>query len=210
MRASNSWDKLTINQFVNINSINESDLDLLDKQIEITAILYNTTPKEIEKLSLPEYKEAVRIIEFMDKPMPTDAKQVFTIHNTKYRFMHEINKWTWGQWISVMDFLQGKTNKELTERMARVLALTCVPMKRTWYGKLKPCEFDGSKVADLEQLFYDNLTMDIANPISVFFYLLFKNSTHALQDYFLSEAKKQTQEAREILESEILKEHLAT
>lgn len=204
MRASNSWDKITISQFVNINNINDSDLDLLDKQTEITAILYNTTTSNIEDLGVNEYKEAVQIIKNLDKPFPTEPKQVFKVNGKTYRFMHEINKWSWGQWISVMELLKDKTHKEVLENLARLLSIVCVPMKRNWRGKLVPCKFDGYKVSEIEQEFYDHLTMDVANPISVFFYALSTNLTVGLQDYFVEVANKKLKEAQEILSSERL------
>lgn len=205
MKVTN-YSQLTISQFVAINRINESDKDLLDKQTEIAAVLHGCNPSEIEALPIEDYKKAVSIGKFFNEPMPTKITQKFKCNGVWYWFAYEINKHSWGQYISYKDLIQNKTQSEILEKTAELLAMFCVPMKRTWYGKLKPTKWDSNKVPHIRQEFYDHLTMDIANPISLFFSTLLTALTESLPEFMeaalMQEIDKNLKEAMELIKEE--------
>lgn len=186
MRIPQSWKDITIRQFLAANEALQATYDdKVDQSIALVSAVTGASEKDI--LSLPR-KELIQIVEQLSflntvDSISTKWPKWFMIQGRLFKPVQKLDNLTAGQYIDLMAF-----SKEPMENIHKVLATLCLPC--TWYLKAK--KYDGAKHQEIAQFFLDNLTMDIAYPIAVFFCKVWENSLPAILDFLEREILKMT------------------
>lgn len=178
MKLPSSWSDITIKQFNEVSAILQSEtFDDLNKNIYLISILCNASTNKVEELSPVEFiKIAGELGKLILSPHPTKIPQEFTIKGVKYKYNALRPIETAGQYISLMDL--GKKENNPSQNFHKILAVLCEPEETQDYK-------------ERVKIFYDNLTMDIVFPLSVFFSLTYPKLIQATQDCLMKEAKKE-------------------
>jgi hypothetical protein len=99
-----NWNTITVEQYQTIMKVIASDMDDLDKEINVCALVTGQTPTDIEALTLEDYTNLKRRVSFVyGKPPEGKAKTAWK----GYRFIYDIGKINAGRFISVNTFMAG-------------------------------------------------------------------------------------------------------
>lgn len=119
-----SWEKLPIGLFQEVNKIGEdNNLDEDTKAMKVTALLSNISLEELEKLPLSSAMELVSRTRFLYTPIPTiKFNRNLNLNGKKYRVLGKTEEMTAAQFI---DF-QG-IYKNIDNMLAEFMAIFIVP-----------------------------------------------------------------------------------
>jgi hypothetical protein len=121
-----NWNTITVEQYQTIMKVIASDMDELDKEINVCALVAGITPTDIEAMSLEDYADLKRRISFIySKPPEGKARQAWK----GYRFIYDIGKINTGRFVSVNTFMAGG----IVENLHNLAACIVKPM----FGKYK-------------------------------------------------------------------------
>lgn len=185
MRIPKSWKEITIRQFIRVDEAIKAEYDEpIDQHIAIIAAVCNVSVDDIlrlDKNELPKIVESLSFLHNLDS-ISTKWPKWFVINGRVFKPVQKLDKLTAGQYIDLMTFA-----KDPMPNLHKVLATLCLPVK--WFRAQK---YDGRKHAELSQFFYENLTMDIAYPIALFFCKVLENCTPHILDYLEKEIENLT------------------
>ena len=160
-----NWNTITVEQYQTIMQVIASDMDELDKEINVCALITGKTPTDIEAMSLEDYTDLKRRVSFVyGKPPEGKAKTAWE----GYRFIYDIGKINTGRFISVNTFMAGG----IVENLHNLAACIVKPV----FGKYK-AEHHEKYAADMKQA---PLVAILSS--CVFFCQLFEKSVLALVD----------------------------
>jgi hypothetical protein len=160
-----NWNTITVEQYQTVMQVIASDMDELDKEINVCALLTGKTPTDIEALSLEDYTNLKRRVSFVyGKPPEGKAKTAWK----GYRFIYDIGKINAGRFISVNTFMAGG----IVENLHNLAACIVKPI----FGKYK-AENHEKYAADMKQAPLVSILSSC-----VFFCQLFEKSVLALVD----------------------------
>lgn len=101
-----SWDEVTVEQFGNIYSIDTTIHTGMFYSFELIHQLSGIDKDVIEQIDYQDYKELVKSLEFVYKPVEELKKQSITIEGEEYFLCTEFNNYTAGEVISLETILQ--------------------------------------------------------------------------------------------------------
>lgn len=187
-----SWNDITLKQFIEVCEINEVDMDYLDKEIAILAILANVEQIEIESLSIIEIKEASRSIRFIySKPELKGIKQYIWLGFNKYKINNDVKSISGGEYIDLTSLT--KEPKEINKNLPSILSIFLQPVNYVGFKKSK-CYKNGIQTLesrnktkkDIEKY----LMMADVMQMSAFFLNNWNSLIKATQEYTILESKK--------------------
>ena len=195
MKLPQSHADITIRQYIDLldSEISEDEQDemkILNATIRKLEILTGLKREDILKLTQDEVVEIFKGLTWLSK-MPTDMKGlIFYCDGRRFRVEPNANKLSGGQYMSAMQLLKQLDKDEHTVRrnIHLLIANICVEETYKW-SKLKWVKAD-SHIVEVAELFLEKLTMDIVNPIAVFFCKLSKLLTPIIKDYSIRKANK--------------------
>ena len=193
MNIPSSWSEITIYQYQLIDDIlKDTTSEILDKNIKILACLLNKGVDEVEDMDVNVFKKLVEKSAFLFEPIPNFKLPVdIEIKGVKYYFEPVNPIRTFGQFVDMSVFT--KDVEANTQNLHNILA--CLFVKKKGYKRV-----DHSEVA---KLLRDNLTMDKAFPIALFFCEVFKKSLPIIQDYLEKEVQAQMKELEKMVKEAI-------
>jgi len=187
------WDKITIEQFVNLQATTKEEPKTeLDKfNLNIKRVCYLTGLEVEEALKLPT-SVSIDIEKLLKTEMPQRLSTTFKLNGVQYKVILDARQLDGQRYISVMNSAKRGTMKNLHQVMYNI----CKPIKFGFRKKFpfigyKEYEFEAHEVEERINDF-KQLTLDIANPVSVFFSTLSKSLIVALEDYSLQKMKEMT------------------
>ena len=136
----NNYKDLTLEKYLQLRDIDITELEPLDIQAQMIAILSDMTEDEVLDLSLPEYQRLVGEMLFLNEepvPIKTIPKEL-TINGRKYSVLKNAREMTAGQFIDYQSYIKDDVEKKLP------LLLTCFIIPR---GK-KYGQYDIAEVID--------------------------------------------------------------
>ena len=71
MKVANTWAEVSLKQYIEITDISAIDMDELDKQIKVLAVLSNTSEDLLCAMELSLLKQAIRECQFIYTKPPT-------------------------------------------------------------------------------------------------------------------------------------------
>lgn len=101
-----SWNDISIEKYLQIQDVNNSDLDELEKETQIANIIYGF---DITELTIPEYKEKIKALSFVGT-MPDKEKLAssYTINGVKYLTKADISIIQANQFIDFQNYAKQK------------------------------------------------------------------------------------------------------
>ena len=181
-----SWNKLPIKTFIEINAINQNRLDGFDADYHLVKALTGLSEDELNAMPIPEFKLMLKKASFLNLTNFGKAVDRFTIDGTEYKINWRVEQKTAGQYIDLTHYC-----KRPFENMHYIMAVL------TFFDK-----YDSKEVEKRAELFYNKLTMDIVYPICLFFLKVLKDSMVAIQDSLIKDTNKKIKALEKIIASE--------
>ena len=182
--------RLSIKQFQQINEINKTGIEDLDKSIMFVQVLTGKSEFEVNQMKVKKFNKLCNQILTAFNSMVVDMNKAKPVNLIKangkwYWINYDIAKLDAGRYVETATF-----GVDLIENLHKIMATMVVPMKWTIRG-LKPKEYDATN--------HEEISNDMAEAefkhcyhAAVFFYALFKNSILALAPY-METAKNKTE-----------------
>lgn len=196
MKLPKSWKDITISQYQDLLPSALKGKNEIETVIHTLSVVTGMPKDEVRKLSLKEARELNKKLSFLNTPYKGRYKKRFRIGFKWFRVDPDANSLSAGGYMDAMSILKDISRDEETieKNLHLLLAIVCRPVKLTWKG-WKDKEVD---LIETSKLFYDRLTMDIANPIIVFFCLLSKDLTPIIESYSRKQLEKTERELMDI------------
>ena len=106
LRIPNEWSDITIGIYQEYVKIQESKASEKNKVIRSLALLCNTSPFVVKKMSYTDLLEIMNIIKGMidTEPKEEDFVKVFTFSDIEFGFVPNLNKLTTGEYIDLESY----------------------------------------------------------------------------------------------------------
>lgn len=200
MSGNLSWKDITIGQFIEAWQVQQMQFDdELDRNLAMAAAITGNSASDLKQMGYDDLVQLFRDIQFVAYPEQMDKRfpKLFSIKGRMFRPTRKFNKLSAGQFIDLTSFI--KKSDEIIPNLHKILATLCLPFRYGVRFQTSPrirakwfYWYDGAKHEQLSELLYDNLTMDIAYPIAVFFCNLWAGFTPHIVRYLETEMMSQT------------------
>jgi hypothetical protein len=171
LRIPTSWKDVTICQFLGAHkTISETYEFEIDRHAAFAAALTGATENDILGLSPNDFVELHRRLSFVHNlgSLSTKWPKWFSIQGRIFKPCRRLNKLTAGQHMDMTYY-----GKHPLEGMHQILAVLCVPCNALLVAK----KYDPETQPEIAEFFYDNLTMNIAYPIAIFYRTVWETFT---------------------------------
>ena len=183
------WSDISIGKFQEIYAILKMpDGLVLEKDIKILAVLTGQSEEVIGNVDMDDYAFMMNKVSFINQfpsadHIPTQVK----FDGVKYNLQMKMEKLKLAQYIDLE--LLSKTQDEIIYNMHKILAIFMSDSKT----------YSTEDMIRRADIFKAKMTIDVAYPITVFFYLHFNALLSATLSYLVSEADKQTKQLKQTL-----------
>jgi hypothetical protein len=167
-----NWGEITIGQFIELNRANQLDLDPLESMIELLAILTKEDRERIDKISIDSIKKCYSKLGFLNTRVQGSIKEILEFDGVTYKADLNIKKFCAGQYLDLKNYT--KDPKENLFNLHYIMTVFYIPVGKK-YG-------EDYSLNDLAGLFYDKMSIEVSNPIAVFFSTLLKDWKIVIQD----------------------------
>ena len=179
------FEKITISQFIKCKTIAELESDPLNRNIKLLAELTGKSFDEIESMPIDKLTIALKSFSEIESLNPdAKIKMDFKIKGRRFKCIWQTQKLTAAQYIDATSFC--KDEASIINNIHNILAAICV--EKTWYGKVK--KYDGINHKEVSDLFYNNMKIEVAYPIMLFFCKYYKELADNILIYLEQEAEK--------------------
>lgn len=180
IKLKESWNEISIADFLQLMQLQEVADDFqLAREVEIMKIVSGNP--DIDTLSLPEFKQLVGKVTFINQPIPEKLypPKSFTTPNFKYIIKPDLTKLTTAQYIDYINYIK---NSEGIEDLAKILSVFFIP---------KGFEYnEGYEINEVIEDIENNVDIVTASSVASFFELQSQTCIKALKDYSLKVMKK--------------------
>lgn len=176
MKIKNSWGEITLNEFIQLTQIIQSDIPEDYQLSNIVSVLTGCTLQEIESLPLSTFKTLTSQLGFLnEKPQRNERKDTYTINGTEYVLKADITEITTGQYLDFTNY-----TKENPIDQTRILSCFLIPKGKEY-----------SDGYNIEKVFMDMNDLPLQDSLSIFFYLRLQSVAlyQILIDYSKQEMK---------------------
>lgn len=105
-----NWQTITVGQYQQVFRImQDTAFDEFEKEVQIAALLSGHTEREVEALTLEEYKLLKQRVGFAFESIPAMPQRMKKWK--QYAFIYDIRKLTAGRYISIQHFINGADKK---------------------------------------------------------------------------------------------------
>lgn len=167
------WEDVTIGNYINLRPVLNSDLQPIERVVNILAVLTGQKRDVIKNISLDQFKSIKKKMSFLETELPNKLKDKrFKIGGQWYEFKVDAKKLLFGEYINSMEILQNSKDDEeaIFNNLHHILTTICRPVKKTIFG-WKHIKVDSEILRKTADNFLNNMPMTIAYPIGVFFTL---------------------------------------
>lgn len=196
------WEDVTIGNYINLRPVLNSDLQPIERVVNILAVLTGQKRDVIKNISLDQFKSIKKKMSFLETELPNKLKDKrFKIGGQWYEFKVDAKKLLFGEYINSMEILQNSKDDEeaIFNNLHHILTTICRPVKKTIFG-WKHIKVDSEILRKTADNFLNNMPMTIAYPIGVFFYTHSEDLTKAIKTCLIQGAEKMTKEAKQELD----------
>lgn len=202
MRIPNNWNQVTLERWAalmeTIGETPETERDIVDRSIRRVMLITGCSPEEARKFPLNEVQKVDKLL---NTELPNQLKKRFTLNGITYKVVTRLHKLPSGEVkelaadASIMKtgpVLAALNTKGDFDKWHQAIFNVCKPVKRNALGRWKEYEFEAFEIKDRIEDF-KQLTLDIANPIAVFFSLLSKEYYNYTLDFLANQQLKMQQ-----------------
>ena len=185
-----TWEAVNLKQFAALqNKLQQEDTDVIERYIDIIALLSNEKPSLIMKMPIDALKQAIDYVSFINElPKETKIKNVIEINNQVYKGTLDITKLTAGQYIDIKTFC--KDSELIFENLANIMAVVYVEEGQ---------EYEGTKHANRARLFQEKLNIADVYGFTLFFSNLLNDLTLDIVDYTIQQQKDLISELQDLM-----------
>lgn len=117
------WRKISVEQYQQIQKINASPLEDMDKTIQIIMVLFDLSEQGVDELPVKKFQDlTLQLAQTFSAPLKQAIpKKSIRAGKTKYRLQYEARKITYGQWTDVHHFSEGNIIENL-HHLAAIIA----------------------------------------------------------------------------------------
>ena len=168
-----SWNGVTINQFNQLSKIQKlDDDDNFDIVIEILHVLSEVPRPILSQVKLHELVKMYKSLDFINELNFSKELQGFIkIDKQVYKCEFDLSKMNANQYMSLKNIIK---SGNIVDNIHEILAIFFIPI-----GK-KFNEISYNKIAEL---FYTEVSIDVAYPLAVFFFNLYNAWTSHIAGY---------------------------
>lgn len=166
-----SYNELTVGKYQEIRKIDFDDLDILEQQVALIAVLNDMDEEEVFDLPLDEYKELSAGLQFLNTPPQIDYKRKLksiTLKGQEYRILQDAREMTAGQYIDYQHYLGVD---DFDGQLPNILTVFILP-----HGKDYGQDYD---IGALAAKFRDSMPITTAMQVSAFFFRQSQTSIRA-------------------------------
>ena len=187
-----TWEAVNLKQFAALqNKLQQEDTDIIERYIDIIAILSNEKPSLIMKMPIDALKQAIDYVSFINElPKETKIKNIIEVNGQIYKGTLDITKLTAGQYIDIKTFC--KDSELIFENLANIMAVIYVE---------EGAEYEGTKHANRARLFQEKLNIADVYGFTLFFSNLLNDLTKDILDYTIQQQKDLIAELQDSLSS---------
>lgn len=198
IKLKNSWYEITISEFLQLIQLQEVNDDFqLAREVEIMKIL--TGDPNIDDLSLPEFKQLMNKVTFMNQPIPERVYPPKSYDTPKFKYIikPDLTKLTTAQYVDYTNYVK---KSEGLEDLAKILSVFFIPKG-----------FDYGEGYDMDEVIEDienNVDIVTASSVASFFELQSQTCIKALKDYSIRTMKKAMKKQKDPIKKEELKKKI--
>ena len=199
IKLKNSWDEITISEFLQLIQLQEVNDDFqLAREVEIMKIL--TGDPNIDDLSLPEFKQLMNKVTFMNQPIPETIYPSKSYNTPKFKYIikPDLTKLTTAQYVDYTNYVK---KSEGLEDLAKILSVFFIP-KGFEYG-------EGYDMDEVIEDIENNVDIVTASSVANFFALQSQTCIKALKDYSIRMMKKAMKKQKDPIKKEELKKKIS-
>lgn len=177
IKIKNSWEDITIKDFEDIEAIQKTSDDYVDKYIKIIAVLSGLNEKDVLDINWNFLRSLEDQISFLsDEPVKSIPDNYYTINGIKYKVLSDIGNIKAGQWIDIVNW-QKQKNKSIND----FLSIIMLPVGE---------EYSIDVYSRNQKELYCNMKIVDALNISNFFLILYESIIKGLERYLTYKMKK--------------------
>lgn len=202
MKLPKNWNDVTLEQYVELLPSAFEKFDYiklpahkeLKKSMYTLSILSGKSIEDIKQLPKDFIEKRCGELSFLNELPAEHYKATFKLNGVRYKVEPNANKMSAGSYITTMHLFQDlkKDPEKIEKNLHIILAQVVQPIKRKGF-KWVNYDIDRIKIAED---FYNDLSMEIAYPICVFFCNLSKDLTRIIDVYSMQTLTKQMTELR--------------
>ena len=185
-----TWEAVNLKQFAALqNKLQQEDTDVIERYIDIIAILSNEKPSLIMKMPIDALKQAIDYVSFINElPKETKIKNIIEVNGQIYKGTLDITKLTAGQYIDIKTFC--KDSELIFENLANIMAVIYVE---------EGAEYEGTKHANRARLFQEKLNIADTYKFTLFFSNLLNDLTLDIVDYTIQQQTQVIAELQDLM-----------
>lgn len=194
-----TFDKMSLRVFFDVEDITQSDMDLLDKEVNLIALLSGMSPDDVLALPLAEFSKMTSNLQFITgMPNRVVPKTKYKLNGRIYEVMYDADNMNVAQYV---DYASYSKLEDGRERLIGLLSVFLIP-KGKKYG-------DGY---DMKVVKEDVLDMSVVEvwSMSAFFLDWSKALTKVTQTYLVKKLKKMAKKEKDMERKRMLEEAAAT
>jgi len=104
LKIKDSWEQITISDFMQMEEINSSAKNSLEKMIHTLAVLSGVQDSYFNQFLVPELTELFKKLDFLKTPPEFPLKEYYNIGGKEYKLINQISELTTGQFIDLDHF----------------------------------------------------------------------------------------------------------
>ena len=194
VKLKQSWNEITISEFLQLIQLQEVKDDFqLAREVEIMKII--SGDPNIDELSLPEFKQLISKVTFVNQPIPEQLYPPKSYDTPKFRYIikPDLTKLTTAQYIDYTNYVK---KSEGLEDLAKILSVFFIP-KGFEYG-------EGYDIDEVIEDIENNVDIVTASSVAGFFELQSQTCIKALKDYSIRMMKKAMKKQKDPIKKEEL------
>lgn len=175
-----NWNEISVNTFKKLQEIQfnqEDELEVLDANVRILALLCDVDEDVIGDLTKSEFRRLLNQTAFLKEMPKANINDKYVVNGNKYNVHLKLQEMSISQYIDFQTFC-----KEKEKNIAEIIACFLIP-KGKKYG-------DGYNIGDVVNDIGEYMSIVDAYSIMFFFTLLFQSLTKAMLSYSIKQMKK--------------------
>ena len=187
-----TWEAVNLKQFAALqNKLQQENTDVIERYIDIIALLSNEKPSLIMKMPIDALKQAIDYVSFINElPKETKIKNIIEVNNQVYKGTLDITKLTAGQYIDIKTFC--KDSELIFENLANIMAVIYVEEGQ---------EYEGTKHANRARIFQEKLNIADVYGFTLFFSNLLNDLTLDIVDFTIQQQTQMIAELQDLVSS---------
>jgi hypothetical protein len=189
------WKEITISDYFQMQDILENkNMNALEKQLKILMLISDITEDDLDQMTIIDSDLYLDVLKFMKEEVKGNVKDEYIIKGKKYKLVKDLKTLSAGQFIDLEHFVkENEDNLKLPEIISTLL----LPVQTTkkmliWKEERIEKYMETDREVTINHII-ENMNIEDAMGIMVFFYLLSIVSTWTIQSYLaleLNERKK--------------------